>query len=85
MERWSTGASLRYEPGGMISRAAFDADDAAALLSAGASAVELYSGFVYRGPAVAAEISRGLQDVLDRRGVESVAELTRPSPAPAAP
>ncbi len=38
----------------------FDADDARALLDAGADLCQLYTGFVYRGPAVARSICRAL-------------------------
>jgi dihydroorotate dehydrogenase len=36
-----------------------DADDAARLLDAGASLVQLYTGFVYRGPALVRAVARG--------------------------
>jgi dihydroorotate dehydrogenase len=43
----------------------FSADDAWEKLAAGASAVELYTGLIYRGPRVVGEIVRGLSRLLD--------------------
>jgi dihydroorotate dehydrogenase len=40
----------------------FSAADAKAKLDAGASLVQVYSGFIYRGPALIAEIVQGLAD-----------------------
>jgi len=34
----------------------------------------LYTAFVYRGPAIARAINRGLLDLLDRDGFDSVAD-----------
>jgi dihydroorotate dehydrogenase len=45
-----------------------------AKLRAGASLVQLYTGLVYEGPAVARDINRGLLDLLDRDGFDSVEE-----------
>ena len=50
------------------------AASAYAKIRAGASLVQLYTGFVYRGPAIAGEINRGLAALLDRDGFESVEE-----------
>lgn len=75
--RWADGRLSIRSAGGI-----FDADGAAAMIAAGADAVEIYSAFVYRGPAIACEINRGLLRELDRRGLESVARL-RPVPSPA--
>ena len=41
-------------------------------IRAGASVVQLYTAFLYRGPAIAREINRGLLDLLERDGFESV-------------
>lgn len=38
-----------------------DADDAARLFDAGASLVQLYTGFIYRGPALVRAVARGYQ------------------------
>jgi dihydroorotate dehydrogenase len=48
------------------------ADDAYRKIRAGASVVQLYTGFIYRGPSIAREINRGLIELLDRDGFESV-------------
>ena len=45
-----------------------------AKLRAGASLVQLYTGLVYQGPGIAREINRGLLDLLDRDGFDSVAD-----------
>jgi dihydroorotate dehydrogenase len=37
-----------------------DPDDAARLVDAGASLVQLYTGFVYRGPALVKAVARAL-------------------------
>lgn len=54
------------------------AEDAIAMLEAGASAVQIYTGFIYGGPFVVRQINRGIVRELRRRGLKSVAEL-RPS------
>jgi dihydroorotate dehydrogenase len=51
-------------------------DDALAMLRAGANLVQLYTGFIYRGPFVARQIAAGIAAELDRVGVSSVADLT---------
>ncbi|PSP19745.1 dihydroorotate dehydrogenase (quinone) [Halobacteriales archaeon QH_10_67_13] len=43
-------------------------------IRAGASLVQLYTALVYRGPAVAREINRGLVGLLERDGFDSVAD-----------
>jgi len=50
------------------------AEDAYRKIRAGATLVELYTAFVYRGPSVAREINRGLLDLLERDGFGSVNE-----------
>ncbi|MDO4263648.1 MAG: quinone-dependent dihydroorotate dehydrogenase [Deinococcus sp.] len=55
--------------GGIIS-----AEDAFEKIRAGASLVEVYSGLIYGGPTLPAEISRGLAALLRREGFGSVAE-----------
>jgi dihydroorotate dehydrogenase len=57
----------------------FDGQDAYRFLQAGATAVELYSGFVYRGWGVARAIARELAAELDRHGHASVTEIVRAS------
>ncbi len=41
-------------------------------IRAGASLVQLYTGFVYEGPATAKRINRGLVELLDRDGFSSI-------------
>jgi len=50
------------------------AEDAYRKIRAGASLVELYTAFVYRGPSIAREINRGLLALLERDGFDSVDE-----------
>ena len=49
-----------------------DAESAYAKIRAGASLVQLYTAFVYEGPSLARDINRGLLDLLERDGFESV-------------
>ena len=48
------------------------AESAYAKIRAGASLVQLYTGFVYNGPATAREINRGLVSLLQRDGFETI-------------
>ena len=43
-------------------------------IRAGASLVQLYTGLVYRGPSIARDINRGLLELLDKDGFDSVKE-----------
>ena len=43
-------------------------------IAAGADLVQLYTGLVYQGPGLPAEILAGLSRILDRRGFRSIAE-----------
>jgi dihydroorotate dehydrogenase len=52
----------------------FAAEDAYATIKAGASLVELYTGFVYGGPGVPRAIARGLLTLLDRDGLKTVVD-----------
>lgn len=52
----------------------FDADDAWERIRAGASLVQLYTGFVYGGPARVRDINRGLLRLLRREGFRSLEE-----------
>lgn len=51
-----------------------DAESAYRRIRAGASLVQLYTGFVYGGPATARDISRGLVERFERDGFDSVDE-----------
>jgi dihydroorotate dehydrogenase len=50
----------------------FTAEDAWEKISAGASLVQLYTGFIYRGPGIAREINEGLQQILIREGLPNL-------------
>jgi len=52
----------------------FTAADAWDKICAGASLVQLYTGFIYRGPGVAREINEGLAKILEREGFQSFDE-----------
>lgn len=52
----------------------FDAADAWEKITAGASLVQIYTGLVYEGPAVAGDIVRGLRDRLSERGFASLSQ-----------
>jgi dihydroorotate dehydrogenase len=52
----------------------FNAEDAYDKIRAGASAVQIYTGFVYEGPAAVKRINQGLIRLLERDGFKSVAE-----------
>ncbi|MCO6510122.1 MAG: quinone-dependent dihydroorotate dehydrogenase [Aridibacter famidurans] len=52
----------------------FTAEDAFGKIVAGACLVQAYTGFVYRGPAFAHEINRGLTKILKKRGLGSIDE-----------
>lgn len=49
-----------------------DADGAYQKIRAGASLVQLYTGLVFEGPAIARDINKGLLKLLDRDGFDSV-------------
>ena len=46
----------------------FTAEDAWEKICAGASLVQLYTGFIYQGPTVAREINEGLAEILRQEG-----------------
>ncbi len=50
------------------------------MLAAGASAVQLYTAFVYRGPGVAAKLNRGLLKLMEREGLGSVSDISGQPP-----
>ncbi|MFW6384478.1 MAG: quinone-dependent dihydroorotate dehydrogenase [Halodesulfurarchaeum sp.] len=50
----------------------FTAEDAYEKIRAGAAMVQLYTGFIYQGPTVARDINRGLLDLLERDGFDSI-------------
>lgn len=52
----------------------FTAEDAYRKIRGGASLVQLYTGFIYRGPAIAKEINEGLLSLMDEDGYSEVSE-----------
>ena len=50
----------------------FTAVDAWEKISAGASLVQLYTGFVYQGPCIARQINEGLLQLMNRNGFEKL-------------
>lgn len=52
----------------------FNAEDAWLKICAGASLVQLYTGFIYEGPAVARRINEGLISIMKREGFRSLDE-----------
>jgi dihydroorotate dehydrogenase len=53
----------------------FTADDAWRRIEAGASLVQIYTGFIYGGPGVVSSIKRGLLQRLEERGFGSIAAV----------
>ncbi|UPM41865.1 quinone-dependent dihydroorotate dehydrogenase [Halocatena salina] len=51
-----------------------DAAGAYAKIRAGASLVQLYTGLIYEGPTIARDINRGLLELLERDGFDSIEE-----------
>jgi len=51
----------------------FDADGAWEKIAAGASLVQLYTGFIYQGPNIAKQINEGLANILAREGFANLA------------
>lgn len=52
----------------------FTAEDAWEKITAGASLVQLYTGFIYQGPNIAREINEGLAAILVREGFKNISE-----------
>ena len=63
-----TGGSITVVGSGGI----FTAEDAWEKISAGASLVQIYTGFIYQGPGIARSINDGLQKILKREGFRSL-------------
>lgn len=55
-------------------------ESALAMLRVGADLVQVYTGFVYRGPSLPRTIARGLSRRMDEEGAKSLAELVRLGP-----
>ena len=43
-------------------------------IAAGASAVQLYTGMIYKGPTIVKEIKKGLVDILKEKGFKNIIE-----------
>ncbi|HEV2860677.1 MAG TPA: quinone-dependent dihydroorotate dehydrogenase [Pyrinomonadaceae bacterium] len=69
LHRLSRGALEIVGVGGV-----FNAEDAWEKISAGASLVQLYTGFVYEGAGVVARINEGLAAILSRHGLSGLDE-----------
>lgn len=52
----------------------FTAEDAWDKICAGASLIQLYTGFIYEGPGIAKRINEGLAEILRREGLNSIDE-----------
>lgn len=52
----------------------FTADDAFEMIAAGASLIQIYTGFIYVGPSIAADINDGLRRIISREGFVSLDE-----------
>jgi len=52
----------------------FNAEDAYEKIAAGATAVQIYTGFVYEGPSAVKRINRGLLRLMEQDGFKSIAE-----------
>ena len=52
----------------------FTADDAFEMIAAGASLIQIYTGFIYEGPSIAANINDGLRRIISREGFVSLDE-----------
>ena len=50
----------------------FNAEDAWEKIAAGASLVQLYTGFIYQGPRIVKEINEGLANILAREGLANL-------------
>ncbi|PZA07980.1 quinone-dependent dihydroorotate dehydrogenase [Meiothermus sp. PNK-Is4] len=57
----------------------FTAEDVLERLQAGASLVQVYTGFVYEGPFMLRKLNRGLLEHLERLGLQGVEDLRRSS------
>ena len=53
----------------------FTAEDAWEKICAGASLVQLYTGFIYEGPFVARKINKGLIEIMKREGVSHLQDV----------
>jgi dihydroorotate dehydrogenase len=52
----------------------FNAEDAYDKIKAGASAVQIYTGWIYEGPGAVKRINQGLRCLLERDGLKQIAD-----------
>jgi dihydroorotate dehydrogenase len=52
----------------------FNADDAWEMMAAGASLIQVYTGFIYEGPSIAKDINEGLRRIVMNQGFVSLDE-----------
>ena len=52
----------------------FTAEDAWEMISAGASLLQIYTGFIYEGPSIARKINEGLRRIISDKGFVSLDE-----------
>jgi dihydroorotate dehydrogenase len=65
-----TGGSLPIIGVGGI----FTAEDAWEMIAAGASLIQVYTGFIFEGPSMVARINDGLRHIISREGFASLDE-----------
>jgi len=54
----------------------YSAEDAWSALQAGATTIQLYTGLIYRGPGLVANVNRGLRKLLEKSDYKSIHEVT---------
>jgi len=52
----------------------FTAEDAWEKICAGASLIQIYTGFIYEGPSIARRINEGLRQIVSKEGFVSLDE-----------
>ncbi len=63
----------------------FTADDAWEKITAGASLVQVYTGLVYQGPSIAADIVRGIKARMEKEGVRLLSDVVGSADSQARP
>ena len=58
----------------------FSAQDAWEKLTAGATLLQAYTGFIYEGPAFARKVNRDLLGLMEKNGVKTIAEVVGTAP-----
>lgn len=53
----------------------FSAEDAIRMIAAGASLIQVYTGFIYRGPSMVRDINRGISQYLNQHSISSIDSL----------